>query len=580
MEKSIEKMPFSEAELLEKVQATNLLFCQLNMMNQVSSLDELKKLIPDMLQFIGRYTGSDRVYIFEENIVQQGCYTNTYEWCAEGVVPEIDELQAVPFTEMPVWYDAFSDGRIIAFEDLESIRKSMPLEYAILKPQHVHCLICVPLCANRRLIGFMGLDNPVWSRNPISENILRYIAGAITRSLEYFETEQELQKAKAAAEVDSKAKTNFLLNMSHDIRTPMNAILGYADLVDRHYKDEESVRDYLQKVHSSGEYLLSLINNVLEVSSIESGKTHIDEAPIQLKDMDEEIMTAFSKDMKKKNINFTQNCQVHTPYIYGDVVKLKEIYFNLISNAIKYTPAGGSITVDIQEKAAAEEGYATIVVSVTDTGIGMTKEFQQEMYEQFTRGRDSVKNELQGTGLGLAIVKKLVDLMGGTIDVWSEPGKGTKFTVSITHRIAQELDVKRDILAEYDLTALQGKRILLAEDNDLNAEIAMELLKEYGMQVERAEDGVVCIDMLSKAESGYYDMIIMDIQMPKMDGYRAANLIRNLPDAEKKDIPIVAMTANVFAEDKQLAWEAGMNGHIAKPIDVHRVLQVLIEILS
>ena len=202
------------------------------------------------------------------------------------------------------------------------------------------------------------------------------------------------------------------------------------------------------------------------------------------------------------------------------------------------------------------------------------------MYEQFTRGRDSVKNELQGTGLGLAIVKKLVDLMGGTIDVWSEPGKGTKFTVSITHRIAQELDVKRDILAEYDLTALQGKRILLAEDNDLNAEIAMELLKEYGMQVERAEDGVVCIDMLSKAESGYYDMIIMDIQMPKMDGYRAANLIRNLPDAEKKDIPIVAMTANVFAEDKQLAWEAGMNGHIAKPIDVHRVLQVLIEILS
>lgn len=375
----------------------------------------------------------------------------------------------------------------------------------------------------------------------------------------------ELEEALDMANRANNAKTVFLNSMSHDIRTPMNAIIGFTDLLNDNLSDADKARNYITKIRSSSDYLLSLINNVLEMARIESGKTELDESDVSIKSLDS-VYWLFESQMKEKNIDFTWNVNVQHNNIQCDVVKLKEILMNIINNAYKYSLPGDSVTVNIDELPCDRDGYVKIRTMVSDTGIGMSEDFLEHIFEDFSREQTSTESGQFGTGLGMAIVKKIVDLMGGDIDVQSEPGKGTTFTVTLTHRISEEITDIGAVSKRNEDYSFEGRRILLAEDNDLNAEIAMTVLAGAGMEVDRAADGIQCIDMLEKAEPGYYDLILMDIQMPNMDGYKATMLIRKLDDKRLANIPIIAMTANAFNEDRKKAFEAGMNGHIAKPI--------------
>ncbi len=391
---------------------------------------------------------------------------------------------------------------------------------------------------------------------------------------------KELEDAKSAAEEANKAKTTFLFNMSHDIRTPMNAIIGYTQLIEKHRDDSEKCSDYLEKIKSSSEFLLSLINDVLEMAKIESGKSELDEEAHDTHFLVKEIENVYSKLMKEKGVAFTQRIDIHTEYVYCDIVKLNEIFLNIVSNACKYTPEGGKVDMIVEELPCDKEGWTTMRTTVADTGIGMSKEFLPHIFDEFSREQSSTKSKIQGTGLGMPIVKKLIDLMGGTITVDSELGKGTTFVVTVSHRIAPSPEEQRSTTEVLEAADFKGKRLLLAEDNDLNAEIATEILSEVGFEIDRAEDGIICIDKLMNAPAGYYDAILMDIQMPNMDGYKAARTIRAMDDPSRNNIPIFAMTANAFEEDRLNALAAGMNGHLVKPIDIPKLIETLAKALG
>ena len=393
----------------------------------------------------------------------------------------------------------------------------------------------------------------------------------------------KLEIALKKAEDASLAKTCFLNNMSHDIRTPMNAILGYAQLMENELngKDMPETLEHLEKLQQSGNLLLSIINNVLDMARIESGRMELDENYCRIEDVWKSLFAVFDEKARKKNIALHYTMNVEHEHVLTDVIKIKEIMVNILSNAIKYTPAGGSVMVDVDELPCDESGYMIARMRVSDTGIGMSKEYLTEIFEAFTREQNTTKSKIAGSGLGMSIVKKYVDLLGGTIDVESELGKGSTFTVTLKHKIADESYYvkKRAESSESSSEILEGKNILLAEDNDLNAEIAEVILERAGLKTERVEDGIQCVNRIEKMPAGTYDMILMDIQMPKMNGYKATQEIRNLPDKDKACIPIVAMTANAFEEDKREAIAAGMNGHIAKPIQVDKLLSILSEVI-
>ena len=385
------------------------------------------------------------------------------------------------------------------------------------------------------------------------------------------------------AEEASLAKTRFLNNMSHDIRTPMNAILGYAQLMENELKGKElpETLEHLEKLQQSGNLLLSIINNVLDMARIESGRMELDENYCRIEDVWKSLVAVFDEKARKKNIALHYTINVEHAHILTDITKVKEILINILSNAIKYTPAGGSVMVDVDELSCDESGYMIARIRVSDTGIGMSKEYLTKIFEAFTREKNTTKSKIAGSGLGMSIVKKYVDLLGGTINVESELGKGSTFTVTLKHRIADESYYVKKHMEEPGAGSeiLEGRNILLAEDNDLNAEIAEAILERAGLKIERVEDGIQCVNRIEKMPAGTYDMILMDIQMPKMNGYKATQAIRNLPDENKARIPIVAMTANAFEEDKRDAFAAGMNGHIAKPIQVDKLLAMLSEVI-
>lgn len=393
----------------------------------------------------------------------------------------------------------------------------------------------------------------------------------------------KLETALEKAEDASLAKTRFLNNMSHDIRTPMNAILGYAQLMEDELKGKDlpETSEYLKKLQQSGNLLLAIINNVLDMARIESGRMEIDENYGRIDDIRQTLFELFGDEARKKNIALHYIINVEHEHILTDTTKVKEIFVNILSNAIKYTPSGGSVMINVDELACDEPGYMIVSTRVSDTGIGMSQEYLAKIFDAFTRERNTTKSKIAGTGLGMSIVKKYVDLLGGTIHVESKLGKGSTFTVTLKHRIADEsYYVKKH--AENPVTGsknLEGRNILLAEDNDLNAEIAVAILERAGFHTERVEDGVQCVNRIEKMPAGTYDMILMDIQMPKMNGYKATQAIRRLPDRDKACIPIVAMTANAFEEDKRDALAAGMNGHIAKPIQVDKLLSILAEVI-
>ena len=393
----------------------------------------------------------------------------------------------------------------------------------------------------------------------------------------------KLEIALKKAEDASLAKTRFLNNMSHDIRTPMNAILGYAQLMEEELKEKDlpETSDHLEKLQQSGNLLLSIINNVLDMARIESGKMEIDENYGRIEDIRQTLFEIFGDEAKKKNIALHYTINVEHEHILTDTTKVKEIFVNILSNAIKYTLSGGSVMINIDELVCDESGYMMVRTRVSDTGIGMSQDYLTKIFDAFTRERNTTKSKITGSGLGMSIVKRYVDLLGGTIDVESEPGKGSTFTVTLKHRIADESYYvkKHDEGAGTASKILEGRNILLAEDNDLNAEIAEAILERAGLKTERVEDGIQCVNKITKMPVGTYDMILMDIQMPRMDGYKATQAIRHLPDKDKACIPIVAMTANAFEEDKRDAVAAGMNGHIAKPIQIDKLLSMLAEVL-
>lgn len=390
----------------------------------------------------------------------------------------------------------------------------------------------------------------------------------------------ELEWAKTQAEAASSAKTSFLFNMSHDIRTPMNAIMGFRDLLEKHIDEPERRADYLRKIKDASKVLLSIINNVLEMARIEKGTVVVEEVAMNTKNFGISIFNVFSEMMAEKNIEFTHEDLVVHHNVYCDPTKMREVFMNLLSNAYKYTKPGGKVHVRLRELPSDREGYAFFETSVSDTGIGMSAEFLAHIFEEFSRENTTTANKIEGTGLGMPIVKRLVELMGGTIRVTSEKGVGTTFVVTLPHRIANESENAEPENIVTDETVFEGKRILLAEDNDLNAEIAEEILTSAGFMIERAEDGAICYEKIVSSDKGYYDLVLMDIQMPNMDGYQATRAIRALADKEKANIPIIAMTANAFEEDRSKAVNVGMNGHIAKPIDVTELLRELAKVLA
>lgn len=391
--------------------------------------------------------------------------------------------------------------------------------------------------------------------------------------------EEALRQEKIKAEKANEAKSIFLFNMSHDIRTPINAIVGYSQLMKKELTNPKLVH-YQEMIEQSSNLLLSIINNVLDMARVESGKMELDENYNVVGNILQVVCDAFEGEATRKNIEITRNISVKHKHVMVDATKMQEILSNLISNAIKYTPEDGHVSIDIQELECEREGYVLFQTKVSDTGIGMSEDFLPSLFELFARERNTTISKIPGTGLGMAIVKNFVDLMDGSIEVESELGEGSTFTITIPHKIADKDYTNRNIessnVSDIDF---KGKRILLAEDNKLNAEITTTILSEMGFEVKAVEDGILCVNEMQHQPANTYDLILMDIQMPNMDGYKAADCIRHLSQPEKANIPIIAMSANAFEEDKKKAFDVKMNDYITKPIDFQKMEEVLKNIL-
>ena len=390
---------------------------------------------------------------------------------------------------------------------------------------------------------------------------------------------EQLEIAVKRAEAANKAKSEFLFNMSHDIRTPMNAILGFTNFA-LESNDPDMQREYLENIDVSSKQLLDLINNILELARIENHKIIVEEELVDVKETCRKLCTIFSSDLKKKNLSCRVNMDIRHKKLYVDTTHYSQVFLNIVSNAVKYTPDGGTIILSFRELLGDREDTCFVETVIEDNGIGMSEDFLAHAYESFSRERTSTVSGIQGTGLGLAIVKNLVKLMNGSITIESRQGIGTRVTIRLPHRFGEGLGEKTEgETSAWEHLRFDGRHILLAEDIDVNAIIATKLLSSKGFIVERAKDGVECVNMLLKAEDGYYDLVLMDIQMPVMDGYQAARAIRSFGDEKKAAVPILAMTANAFKEDREKAAEAGMDGHIAKPLDAANMFRRIAEVL-
>ena len=388
-----------------------------------------------------------------------------------------------------------------------------------------------------------------------------------------------LKNALRRAEEGSRAKSSFLFAMSHDLRTPMNAIIGYAELMEAHWGEKEAATNYLQKLKGASQFLLALIGNVLEIARIESGKETLNEAPWNLMKLEETLDILLDREISRKQLTVNRNVNIRYANVYCDALKIREIIMNLLSNAVKYTAEGGKIVLDIEEKPSAQDDFMTLQIRVSDNGIGISKEYIPHIFDAFTREQSSSESGIIGTGLGLHIVKSFVDLMNGDISVESESGKGTCFTVEISCRKVPEEELQQQMEEQPENVSLAGRRLLLAEDNGLNAEIAMTILQDADAEVELAADGKIAVNKLKDVPVGYYDAILMDIQMPNMNGYEATKAIRKLTD-ERAKIPIIAMTANAFEEDRQAALAAGMDDYVAKPVEISELFRTIMKNLK
>ncbi|MCQ2251050.1 MAG: ATP-binding protein [Bacteroidales bacterium] len=547
--------------------------------------DGSREYINSTLEVIGSHYDADRAYIFEPHEID-GFITNSYEWCRDGVVPQIDNLKLVPEAALVVWYDRFMRQGSFYVEVNDELAKNDPNCYEILVPQGISSIMTAPLFKSGNVVGMVGVDNP--RRNVGHKLLLSVIASSLHAELIHIRTleteadmKRRLQEAYDKAEQANAAKTVFLSNMSHDIRTPMNAIIGFAGLMRQHLESNSLASDYLAKIQKSSEYLLSIINNVLDIARIDSGKATLDLDCFDLTDKSH-TLSMFDAIIAEKHLDFKAEQHIEHRYVLMDRVKVHQVVVNLLSNAFKYTPDGGKVRFVMKEVPCSREGYMRVVSTISDNGIGMSKDFLKRVFENFSRERNTTDSKVVGTGLGMSIVKKLVDLMDGNIELDSEPGKGTTVTITMEHAIVTNPEhyLKKSVAVAATKGCFSSKRILLAEDNDLNAEIATSIMEEAGLVVECVADGVECIKKISEMPAGYYNAILMDIQMPNLNGYEATMRIRQLPDREKASVPIVAMTANAFDEDRKNSIAAGMDSHLTKPIEVDKLMAVLSKLLS
>ena len=489
---------------------------------------------------------------------------------------ELDQLEDAGY-HYQIWKKGTDDEKIVIAQ-CDNLQETDTLEVACTVPNDTWYFEIVP--AN----GWVTMTQKLWGLliSVLTAFIVMiiYLQFKMRRYRDALH-EKELEKAVLEAKNANEAKTRFLFNMSHDIRTPMNAIIGFSELLEKHIDEKDKAIDYLGKIKSSSNFLLSLINYVLEMARIESGKLALKKEVGCVTELIESLTDVFEPGVKKKFITYSCEIDIQHKYVIGDETKVREIFINIIGNSVKYTPEGGKISVSVKEEPFEKENYIAYRIIVEDNGIGMSKEYLPHIFEEFSREHTSTESKVTGTGLGLPIVKSLIDMMGGTIEVESQLGCGTKMNVVLPFELASEKQILEEKQKEKEKISdsILGKRVLLAEDNELNAEIAMTVLKENGLKAERAANGKQCMEMLKKMPEDYYDMILMDIQMPEMDGYEATKRIRNLDDA-RADIPIVAMTANAFEEDRQKALESGMNAHVSKPVDMNMLFKVMAQILK
>lgn len=545
-------------------------------LNILTTEENLDTAMDTFLATVGGYYNAERAYVFEFDL-EKGVLNNTFEWCQMDVTAEIEYLQKIPLEVVSDWIKMFETTGGFYITNLNEDIDHDSEEYRILEMQDIDSLMATPLTVGGTIVGFLGVDNPM--RNFGDLSLLRATSEFVLVEMEKRRMAAELSEALEKANIANRSKTKFLFNMSHDIRTPMNAILGFSMMAEKYIDDKNRALDSLSKLNSAGKHLQRLINDVLDMSRIESGKMTFDLKPHHIPTLLKDTKEMFAMEMQKKDIEFTVSWEIEDEVAYLDRLHMDQVELNLVSNALKYTPEGGKVTYTIKQINKPEEGYATYQGIVKDTGIGMSKEFCSHVFEAFERERTSTVDGIQGTGLGLAITKSLLEQMDGDIICRSEKGVGTEFIFTVTFKTGtmEDLPAKVDNLA--GKTDFAGKRILLVEDNELNREIANDILEEFGFIMETAEDGDIAVEMVENSQPGHYDLILMDIQMPRMDGFQATRQIRSINDRELATIPIIAMTANAFAEDRQNAIEAGMNEHIAKPIDVPKLISVLQQML-
>lgn len=560
---------------------------QMVLIDRAADINELNTAIRILLASIGDYTGADRAYTFEY-YKKTGIYRNSNEWCAGGVIPQIDNLQDLTIPDMPCWHKAFQKSESIIIEDLEDIRTEMPSEYEILKVQDIRTVIVFPMYHKNELYGFIGVDNPVLNQSQRLINLLAVVGGhlgaaydSIYKDRALARKEQSVQKNRKIAEEANKAnqaKTDFLSRMAHDIRTPMNAVMGFTSLAAQNTGDEEKVSRYLKKIQIAGRYLQQIVDDILDLTKIERGQFTLNPMTVDIQDLFYEVGETIDDLMPDKNLHYHSDIHdLSCKYVELDPFRMKQIYINLLSNAVKYTPEGGNIWFEVYEEEIPGSNRIRLVSIIRDDGIGMSEEYMKEMYQQFTRAVDTRVNSVRGSGLGLSIVKGIVDLMKGTIEADSSPGKGTRFCVQVEVPFQKEKPVSKKVTIKEDFSKEEKGLLLIAEDNDLNYEVASTLLESYGFHCQRAENGRICVERFRRSEVFTYRAILMDLEMPELNGLEATERIRAMEREDAETIPIIAITANAFKEDTEKCLKAGMTEYLSKPLDIKKLIDVLYE---
>lgn len=654
------------------------------------TMEELNRAIQGILEYIGEYTKAGRAYTFEF-IEKQSIYRNTSEWCAEGVKPQMDNLQAVPFMEMPYWHRQFLRGEKVVIEDIEAAKDEMPLEYRLLKAQDIHTVIVFPMFHTDTLWGFIGLDDPILDESQSLINLLTVVGShlgsaydschksnlldekqnALQASIDAFQREQrflqvlcqdyisvffadlkkdylEILKVDPEANVLQVSASEEYMTLSYkeiiesycrqfmmqeearklkkrlnaerlmrELKTRDRISFRFQSLpngagheyfeaqITRMAIDEENfkvligfrfiddiVSENLDKLQSAGRYIQRLVDDVTDISQIESGHFHIEPAFFNVMTFFRDFQDIMGQMTADRKLHMT--CRAHDilhPQIDADAIRLKQIYVNLVSNAVKYTPEGGMVHFELYEETSDSPGCVRLVSIVQDNGIGMTEDYMKKMYERFSRSVDTRINKVRGSGLGLAIVKELVDRMNGRIEVQSAVGVGTTFRVVfdfpfeeadsdmiLQSPMESDLEMAGQSSTESDLTDCEGMHVLIAEDNELNYEVAHEILAMHGITSEQAENGKICVERFMEAPEGTYDAILMDMQMPVMNGLEATKMLRKMDQYHGNTIPIIAMTANVAKTDMNKCLAAGMTGHLAKPLDIHALIAALVSV--